>query len=160
MLVDRYSPKLYAVARSFALDPRTAEDLVQTAWLRLLERGDQLRESSSVGAWLATIVRNDARKIVTRRRVVPVADGFDRRPDDAGPPEARLLERERAAAIRSAFARLGDDCRQLLRLVTAEPKLSYDEIAAALGRPRGSLGPSRARCLQRLRGAMPPGFEP
>lgn len=159
-LVRRHSPKMYAVARSFQLDPRTSEDLVQTAWLRLLERPDQLRDAGSVGPWLAMVVRNDARKMVTRRRTVPVADAFERRPDDGRPPDARLVADERAVALRTAFARLGDDCRQLLRLVTADPPMSYDEIAAALGRPRGSLGPTRARCLERLRQALPAGFEP
>jgi RNA polymerase sigma factor (sigma-70 family) len=133
---------------------------VQTAWLRLLERTDQLREAASLGPWLAMVVRNDARKLVTRRRTVPAMDGFEHRPGDGHPPDARLLTEERAAALRTAFARLGDDCQQLLRLVTAEPKMSYDEIAAAIGRPRGSLGPSRARCLENLRRALPPGFEP
>jgi RNA polymerase sigma factor (sigma-70 family) len=150
---------MYAVARSFALDQRTSEDLVQTAWLRLLERTDQLREATSLGPWLAMVVRNDARKLVTRRRTVPVADGFEQRAADGRPPDAGLLTDERAAALRTAFARLGDDCRQLLRLVIADPPMSYDEIAAALGRPRGALGPTRARCLERLRRALPPGFE-
>ena len=159
-LVRRYSPKMYAVARSFQLDPGTAEDLVQTAWLRLLERGDQLRDASSVGPWLAMVVRNEARKLVTRRRTLPVADVFGHRVDDARPLDAALLALEQAAALRTDFARLGDECRQLLRLATAEPRLSYDEIAVALGRPRGSLGPTRARCLERLRRALPPGFEP
>jgi DNA-directed RNA polymerase specialized sigma24 family protein len=97
---------------------------------------------------------------VTRRRTVPAADGFEHRAADGRPPDAGLLTAERAAALRTAFARLGDDCRQLLRLVTADPPMSYDEIAAALGRPRGALGPTRARCLEHLRRALPPGFEP
>ncbi len=160
VLVRRHSPKMYGVARSFQLDPRTAEDLVQTAWLRLLERLGQVRDPGSVGPWLAMVVRNEARKVVTRRRTVPVADVFEHKADDGRPPEAGLVADERAAALRSAFSRLGDDCRQLLRLVTADPPLSYDEIAAALGRPRGSLGPTRARCLERLRRALPSGFEP
>ncbi len=133
---------------------------MQTAWLRLLERNDQLRDAASLGPWLAMVVRNDARKLVTRRRTVPVADGFEQRVADGRPADAGLLTNERAAALRTAFARLGDECRQLLRLVTADPPMSYDEIAAALGRPRGALGPSRARCLEHLRRALPPGFEP
>jgi RNA polymerase sigma factor (sigma-70 family) len=158
-LVERHSARMYAVARSFMLDPATAEDLVQTAWLRLLERVHQLRDSASLGPWLCTIVRNEARKLVTRRRTVPVADGFEYRPDLADPPDAGLLARERAAALRLAFSHLSDDCRQLLRLVTAEPRLSYDEVAAAVGRPRGALGPTRQRCLQQLRGHLPSGFD-
>jgi RNA polymerase sigma factor (sigma-70 family) len=160
VLVGRYDAKLYAIARSFGLDQSTAEDLAQTAWLRLLERGNQVRDVASLGSWLATVVRNDARKIVTRRLTVPVGDGFDRRADDGRPPDTRLLTDERGAALRLAFASLGDECRQLLRLLTADPPLSYDEIAAALGRPRGALGPTRARCLQHLRRALPTGFEP
>jgi RNA polymerase sigma factor (sigma-70 family) len=158
VLVARHSGKMYAVARAFALDAATGEDLVQTAWLRLLERAHQLRDHTLLGPWLCTIVRNEARKLVTRRRTVPVADGFDRRPDPSEPPEGGLLARERAAALRLAFSRLSDDCRQLLRLVTAEPPLSYDEVAAAVGRPRGSLGPTRQRCLEHLRRQLPAGF--
>ena len=72
-MLRRYTPKMYGVARSFDIDQATAEDLVQTAWLRFLERSDQLRDTSSVGPWLCMIVRNEARRLVTRRRTVPVA---------------------------------------------------------------------------------------
>jgi RNA polymerase sigma factor (sigma-70 family) len=158
-LVARHSPRMYAVARSFAIDAQTAEDLVQTAWLRLLERVAQLRDAGSLGPWLCTIVRNEARKLVTRRRTVPTDTGFDVRPANDTEPETDLVRRERAQALRLAFSQLGDECRQLLRLVTADPPLSYDEIAAALGRPRGSLGPTRQRCLDQLRRRLPAGFE-
>jgi RNA polymerase sigma factor (sigma-70 family) len=150
---------MYAVARSFDIDLATAEDLVQTAWLRFLERSDQLRDTSSVGPWLCMIVRNEARRLVTRRRTVPVADGWETRPADIPQPTAGLVASEQAMALRSAFARLGDDCRQLLGLMLADPPLSYDEIAAALDRPRGSLGPSRQRCLEHLRRLLPAGME-
>jgi RNA polymerase sigma factor (sigma-70 family) len=159
-LVDRHSPKMYAVARSFLLDAATAEDLVQTAWLRLVERRDQVRDAHALGPWLCTIVRNEARKLVTRRRTVPTDDGFDRTPSSDPAVETRLVLTDRQRAVRLAFERLGDDCRQLLRLVLADPPLSYDEVAATLGRPRGSLGPTRRRCLDQLRGHLPAGFEP
>ncbi len=158
-MLRRYTPKMYGVARSFDIDQATAEDLVQTAWLRFLERSDQLRDTSSVGPWLCMIVRNEARRLVTRRRTVPVADGWETRPADTPAPAAGLIATEQAVALRSAFARLGDDCRQLLSLMLADPPLSYDEIAAALDRPRGSLGPSRQRCLEHLRRLLPPGLE-
>lgn len=156
VLVERLSPRLYAVARSFRLDAATSEDLVQTAWLRLIERGAQLRDPGSVRPWLSMIVRNEARKLVTRTRSVPVADGWERTPDErldeAGD---RLVASERAASLRSAFARLGAECRQLIQLTIADPPLSYDEIAVAVGRPRGSLGPTRRRCLEQLRAMLP-----
>lgn len=159
-LVARYAPKMYAVARSFNVDERTAEDLVQTAWLRLVERRDQLRDPEAVGAWLCMVVRNEARRVVTRRREVPTVLGLENKPDSSEPPETDLVRAERASAMRSAFARLGDECQRLLRLLLAEPALSYDEIAAAIGRPRGSLGPTRRRCLDNLRQHLPTGFEP
>ena len=158
-MLRRHSPKMYAVARSFDIDQATAEDLVQTAWLRFLERSDQLRDTSSVGPWLCMIVRNEARRLVTRRRTVPIADGWETRPADTPAHAAGMIAAEQAVALRSAFARLGDDCRQLLTLMLADPPLSYDEIAAALDRPRGSLGPSRQRCLEHLRRLLPTGLE-
>ncbi len=158
-LLQRYTPKLYGVARSFHVDQQTADDLVQTTWLRFLERPDQLRNASSVGPWLCTIVRNEARRLVTRRRTIPVGEGWDQRPDDGRSPAAGLMAEERAQVLRSAFARLSDECRQLLRLMVLDPPLSYDEIASTLDRPRGSLGPSRQRCLDRLRRLLPAGMD-
>jgi RNA polymerase sigma factor (sigma-70 family) len=153
-LLGRHSAQMYAVARSFHLDAATSEDLVQTAWLRLLERVDQLRNSEAVGAWLCTIVRNEALRLVTRRREIPTAFELDR-PDDGADLAAGLIRDERAAALRTAFAYLSEDCQRLLRLTIADPPLSYDEIAAAVGRPRGSLGPTRRRCLDALRLRLP-----
>lgn len=158
-MLRRYTSKMYAVARSFDLDQATAEDLVQTAWLRFLERPDQLRDTASVGPWLCMIVRNEARRLVTRRRTIPVSEGWETSPADTPPPSAGLVATEQAIALRSAFARLGDDCRQLLTLMLADPPLSYDELAVALDRPRGSLGPTRQRCLEHLRRLLPAGLE-
>ena len=148
-----------AVARSFDIDRATADDLVQTAWLRFLERSEQIRDAGSVGPWLCMVVRNEARRLVTRRRTVPVADGWERTPADLPDPGRRLADDDDAIALRSAFARLGEQCRQLLTLMIADPPLSYDEIAVALDRPRGSLGPTRQRCLDQLRKLLPPGLE-
>ena len=158
-VLGRYTPKMYAVARSFAIDEQTAEDLVQTAWLRFLERSGQLRDTSALGPWLCMIVRNEARRLVTRRRTVPVSEGWDLRPAEMQSPVAGLVAGEQQKALRSAFGRLGDDCRQLLTLMMADPPLSYDEIAVTLDRPRGSLGPTRQRCLDHLRRLLPAGME-
>lgn len=157
-LLRRHSPTMYAVARSFHLDAATSEDLVQTAWLRLLERVDQLKNADAVGAWLCTVVRNEALRMLTRRREIPTAFEFDDRPDEGADPAAGLIRDERAAALRTAFAYLSEECQRLLRLTIADPPLSYDEIAAAVGRPRGSLGPTRRRCLDALSLRLPAGF--
>ncbi len=156
VLVRRLSPRMYAVARSFRLDPATCDDLVQTAWLRLIERADGLRAPGSVRPWLCMVVRNDARKLVTRTRTVPVAAFWDQ-PRDEQPtaPDSNIIADETATALRTAFALLGDECRQLLQLMLCDPPLSYDEVAASIGRPRGSLGPTRRRCLDQLRSLLP-----
>jgi RNA polymerase sigma factor (sigma-70 family) len=159
-LVDAYSPRLYAVARSFRLDQRTAEDLVQVAWLRLLERSQQLRDAGAVGAWLCTIVRNEAMRLTMRRRELPAPLDLDQRPAVGEPLDGRLLANERDLTLRNAFARLGEECQRLLRLLLVDPPMPYDEIASAVGRPRGSLGPTRRRCLESLRRLLPAGFEP
>ena len=129
---------------------------------RLLERVTQVREPESLGQWLCMVVRNEARKRITRRREIPAMLGLDMLGLDAVHDEAadtRLIRDERITALRLAFARLGEECQQLLRLMLAEPPLSYDELAAALGRARGSLGPTRRRCLDQLRRRLPQGFE-
>jgi len=158
-LLKRHTPKMSAVARSFDIDRATADDLVQTAWLRFLERSDQIRDPGSVGPWLCMVVRNEARRLVTRRRTVPIADGWELRTADSPEPTSGLVAGEEQLAVRSAFARLGEQCRQLLTLMLVDPPLSYDEIAAALDRPRGALGPTRQRCLEQLRRLLPPGME-
>ena len=133
---------------------------MQTAWLRLLERVDQLRDHSAVGPWLCMVVRNEARKLVTRRRTTPSDDIDALVPADERPLDTAVLADERSRALRAGFARLGDDCQQLLRLLCADPPLSYDELAAALDRPRGSIGPTRQRCIEQLRRHLPPGHRP
>lgn len=159
-LVTRHTPRLFAVARSFRLDQAEAADVVQTAWLRLLERGEQVRDADLLGPWLATVVRNEARRLVSRRRIVPTEVAWDRAPDPhTAPTDERLLRAERAAALRVAFARLGEECAQLLRLLTADPPLAYAEIAATVGRPIGAIGPTRQRCLDQLRRHLPRGVE-
>ena len=159
-LVAAHSARLYAVARSYRLDERTAEDLVQVAWLRLLERVQQVRDPDALGAWLCTIVRNEALRLITRRREVQSPLDLDGVASAGGDAASRLIDEERALTVRRAFDRLGEDCRRLLRLSLGDPPLSYDEIAAAVGRPRGSLGPSRRRCLDQMRRLLPEGFEP
>ena len=106
------------------------------------------------------IVRNEARRTITRRREIPTVLGLEHEAGTDEEPGARLSADERAVAVRLAFSRLGPECRQLLLLLVADPPLSYDEIAVALQRPRGALGPTRRRCLDGLRRHLPAGFEP
>jgi RNA polymerase sigma factor (sigma-70 family) len=125
----------------------------QTVWLRLVEHLGRLREPERVGAWLAATTRNEClRALRLAGRQVPTGDeaAFDR-PDPDERTDKHLLLSERDAALWAAFAALPDRCRQLLRVVIADPAPSYEEVAAAVGLSVGSIGPTRARCLEQLR---------
>ncbi len=150
-IVDRYSPMIYGIARSFRLDAATAADVSQTVWLRLVENLGRLREPERVGAWLAATARHECLRIFrqAQRQVLSADEAvFD---GDAEPVEAGILRSERDDALWNAFDGLSDRCRQLLRVVVADPAPSYDEVAAAVGIAPGSVGPTRGRCLDCLR---------
>jgi RNA polymerase sigma factor (sigma-70 family) len=128
--------------------------VTQITWLRLLEHIERLRDPKRIGAWLVTTARRECLRLLQAgRREVPTDD--DRRFDSATPsglsPESLVLGDERAALVRRAFRQLGSRCQELLRaLVLAHPPLSYELVAEALGMPLGSIGPTRARCLEQL----------
>lgn len=153
-LVDRFGQMVWSVARGFRLDEATAKDVTQTVWLRLIENLDRIQDPERLPGWLATTCRREALRVATSsQRDVPTEFEFDL--EDRGPSlEEMLIDDEESRSVVSAFATLDEACQQLLRLLTIEPALSYDEIAELTGRPIGSLGPTRARCLEKLRAAI------
>jgi RNA polymerase sigma factor (sigma-70 family) len=157
-LVDRYERLVWAVARSFRYDDATTADVVQTVWLRLAESLDRIREPDSLPAWLATTCRHECSSVGRRRDRELVDDAtVDIRLQRAGwadDVDDDLLDRESRREVLAAFARLSDGCQQLLRLLCAEPPLGYQLIGEVTGRPIGSIGPTRQRCLDKLRALM------
>lgn len=152
-LVARYTNLLWSVARGYRLDRGDAADVVQVAWLRLVEHLPRLRDPERVGAWLATTVRRECLQVIAhRRRGVTVDDEvFDRLPGAAEPVDASLLADEEVRELWATFARIPERCQRLLRILMADPPPSYAEVADVLDMPVGSIGPTRARCLDRLR---------
>ncbi len=152
-LVERFSSLVWAVARSHRLNDADAADVSQTTWLRLAEHLHRLRQPERVGGWLATTARNEALRTARRAaRMVPVDDDFDLLVDqDLHDVDRRILDYERDADLWLAFRALALPCQRLLRTLMADPAPSYAEVSAALGMPVGSIGPRRARCLERLR---------
>ena len=144
------------VVRGFDLDAATSEDLVQATWCRLVEHMHALRRPEAVGAWLGRTARNEclqalrrsARELPTEGELLEALAGGG---DDAEEPD----DAELAAQVMRAFKGLREDQRTLLRLVLlTEPKPSYEEIGAALGRPVGSIGPTFGRCIEKMRSAL------
>lgn len=153
-LVERFSQMVWSIARSFRLDDATAKDVSQTVWLRLVENLHRIDDPERLPGWLATTCRREALRVKgMRERVVPTEFQYDI-PDESPSLESMLVEDEEAQEVVVGFATLSDDCQQLLRLLTTEPPLSYEEISELVGRPIGSLGPTRSRCLERLKAAL------
>jgi RNA polymerase sigma factor (sigma-70 family) len=154
-LVSRFAPLALSVVRRYRLSDKDTEDVCQTLWLRLVEHLGELREPRALPGWIVTTLRNDClRLLFTNQRTRPYdplaepspagrADGDDL--DDA------MLHEERHEALLQAFAELPEHQRQLLLLLVEDPPLSYREISRRLQIPVGSIGPTRARALQRLR---------
>jgi RNA polymerase sigma factor (sigma-70 family) len=152
-LTDRYTNLLWSVARAMRLDRADAADVVQTTWLRLIERLDSLREPEHLGSWLATTARREC--LATLRRTARVrtglADDWADQPDTGDALDAALLREERDVELWQAFGRLNGRCQALLRVLMADPPISYAEASQALALPVGSIGPTRQRCLNALR---------
>jgi RNA polymerase sigma factor (sigma-70 family) len=151
-LVDRYSGLLWAVARAHRLGDADARDAAQATWLRLIEHVERIRDPERIGAWLATTMRRQCLRLLPRAsRCAPCEDVDQLAGEAPGSIDAGLLRDERDAILWRAFSRLPARDQALLRLLTAEPAPSYEEIAAALDMPIGSIGPTRGRALERLR---------
>jgi RNA polymerase sigma factor (sigma-70 family) len=154
LLVDQYARLVWAMTRDFRLMESDAADVFQATWLRLLEHIDRLEQPARVGSWLAATARNEClRSLAARKKVVLVQDDVALSDDVAHVPEIdeQLLAEERAQVVREALSRLPWRWRRLVELLMADPPVSYAEISDQLGLPVGSIGPTRGRCLARLR---------
>jgi RNA polymerase sigma factor (sigma-70 family) len=154
-LVDQYSKLIWAMTRDFRLVESDAADVVQATWLRLLENIGRIEYPDRVGSWLATTARHEClRHVTARKRVMLVQDDDISLTEPVShQPEVdeRLLADERARDVREALALLPSRWQELLGLLMADPPASYAEISDQLGLPVGSIGPTRGRCLERLR---------
>lgn len=159
-LVARFNGLIWSVARGYGLSRADAEEVGQITWFRLADHIGRIKEPDRIGSWLVTTARNEALKLLRAgQRVGPVAD-----PDALVPainehsPEAAVLAAEADAAyaerlkrLWEAFEDLPERCRRLLQVLSSSPSPSYADVADALEMPIGSIGPTRARCLGRLR---------
>jgi RNA polymerase sigma factor (sigma-70 family) len=150
-IVERFAPLVWAVCRRYRLSRADAEDVWASVWLRLVERLDTLREPRALPGWLATTASHECLTVLrARKREVPITD--DITVDETSPASDEwLLTQERHIALRAGFAELPDHCRTLLALVFADPPLPYTEISRRLNLRVGGIGPTRQRCLEKLR---------
>jgi len=154
-LVERYAPLVWSICRRYRLTGADADDVGQTVWLHLVDQLDNIRDPAALPGWLATTTRRECGRIMrAARKAQSPGYALDPRtiPDgQTGMAEGELLTAERHAALREAFTHLPPRCQQLIALLIEDPPVPYAEISARLGIPPGSIGPSRARCLDKLR---------
>jgi RNA polymerase sigma factor (sigma-70 family) len=155
-LVRLMSPVLWHVVRATGLDSEAAEDAVQTTWLLLVRSAEAVQDPQAVGRWLCTSARREAwRTARTAGRVRTTDDEMldSRLPLQPSPEHEVVLDDERAR-LWQALGRLPDRCQKLLRIVAVEPRPDYASISADLQMPVGSIGPTRSRCLDKLRAEL------
>jgi RNA polymerase sigma factor (sigma-70 family) len=153
-LVDQFGRLIWSITRDFRLPESDASDVFQATWLRLLEHIDRLEYPARVGSWIATTARHECLRCVAgRKKVLLVQDHSALSDAIAHAPEADegLLAAERAVAVRDAMSSLPSRWQRMLELLMADPPASYAEISDQLGLPVGSIGPTRGRCMERLR---------
>ena len=152
-LVERFAPLIWSICRKYQLDRTDAEDVAQNVWMIFVNHLDSVRDPAALPGWLSTITRRECFKILRATCKLP-ANGTapENAPTEStASAEYELLLAERSAALHEAFCRLPLSSQRLLTLLIADPPVPYAEIGARLGIPIGSIGPSRRRCLEKLR---------
>jgi RNA polymerase sigma factor (sigma-70 family) len=154
-LVERYAPLIWSICRRYRLTDADAADVSQNVWLRLVDHLGSLRNPAAFPGWLATTTRHECGRVLGTARGPLVAGYYldvQTLPDEhATAVDQELLAAERRAALREALGDLPADCQRLIALLIADPPLPYADISARLGIPVGSIGPTRRRCLDKLR---------
>jgi RNA polymerase sigma factor (sigma-70 family) len=153
-LVDQFARLIWSITVDFKLIESDAADVAQITWLRLFEHIDRIEYPDRVGSWLAATARNEClRSLAARKRVVLADEDEVFASAVASGPEVdeRILADERDQVVRDAMSCLPRRWQRLLELLMADPPTSYADISSELDLPVGSIGPTRGRCLARLR---------
>jgi RNA polymerase sigma factor (sigma-70 family) len=149
-LLVRYQGLIYSIPLRYGLPVHDADDIFQNVSLLLLENLGRLRDRQQLGAWLGTTTRRECWRLFCQQQDLKARYLDEQIPGGQRSDEA-FLELERQSVIRSAVDLLGPSCRHLLTLLFyTEPRPPYTEIARTLELPEGSIGPTRARCLEKL----------
>lgn len=160
-LVRLMTPVLWHVARACRLDEDAARDVIQTVWLALVRRRGEIKEPRAVASWLITSTRRaawharSASDAVTKKQAhVPLEGEWDRLLPSSPGAETLVLQRDEAQELWLAVGTLPERCQRLLRVIAFYERPDYAALSATLGMPIGSIGPTRGRCLDKLRTAL------
>jgi len=152
-LVRRVTPLLWHVARGFRLDAASAEDVAQNALLAFVRHSDDISEPHAALRWLIVTARREAMRAVQHRDRTELVDDAARTvpaPEEQQPEPVALASAVQQVLWRNV-GQLSERCRQLLRVIAFADRPDYATLSSALGMPIGSIGPTRGRCLAKLR---------
>jgi RNA polymerase sigma factor (sigma-70 family) len=151
-IVDRYKRLVYSIALKAGLTEQDAADVFQTVFSRLLEHLDTLREPENLAAWITTTTKRASWRLSKKRRREPTAQVLTETPGVFLKDEADQEQWIDQALVRDALRHLGERCKRLLWLLYYDPEEpSYACISEKMEMPLGSVGPTRARCLKKMR---------
>jgi RNA polymerase sigma factor (sigma-70 family) len=152
LLVTRFAPVVRAAARRHRLSDFDADEVAQRTWLALFQNLSRLNEPEALGAWVSTTARRECLRLLRQSsRELPMAEPPVGASNGETEDEDERIVAERSAALRRALARVPEHQRVLLNALTADPAPSYEQVSRKLGIPVGSIGPTRLRCVARLR---------
>jgi RNA polymerase sigma factor (sigma-70 family) len=154
-LVERFAPLIWSICRRYSLGRADVDDVGQYVWLQLVDQLEAVHDPAALPGWLATTTQRECIRVLRAARNL---HAFGHELDVEGIPdeqtqiaEQEVLLAERHAALREAFTRLPPACQRLIAMLLEDPPVPYAEISAKLGIPVGSIGPSRGRCVEKLR---------
>ena len=160
-IVNELSPLLWQVARSAGLSQGDAEDVLQTVWMRLITHLDGIHDAGALTGWLVTTTKREAWRVrAAGRKQLPVdQDVFADLPNKGPGSEEQVILEDQRRELWAAIGMLSRRCQELLRIMAFAPRSDYATVAAALGMRVGSIGPTRGRCLAKLRALLADGPE-
>jgi len=151
-LVVRFAALVYSVATKCGLGVSDAEDCTQQVWMTLYNGRERIQQPESLPAWLVSTTRRKAARIIRRGKTAGRVRVQVESPAADDPPDEAIMRLQRRAQLELALEQLDDRCRRLMYAVFfADSDKSYQELARELGMPVNSLGPTRVRCLKKLK---------
>jgi RNA polymerase sigma factor (sigma-70 family) len=152
-LIMRYRRLIYSIPVKFYFSPADAADVFQAVCVKLIEHLQDLKDETKVSAWLITTTRRQCIHVKSLKyRESSTEDDFAEPADPSDGLEVISIQSEQQQTVREAVAQLPERCRGLIEMLyfnTTDP--TYEEISQALKMPVASIGPTRARCLEKLR---------
>jgi RNA polymerase sigma factor, sigma-70 family len=155
-LVSAMNPVLWHVVRAYRLDEASAKDVIQDTWVAFVRSYGSIDDPQAISSWLTVTARRTAWRTAKQAsvQVATETDELEQTMETEPPAEDAAVARLDQSALWRGVQALSERCQRLLRIVAFDGRPDYRRIAEDLGMPIGSIGPTRARCLDKLRAAL------